>query len=243
MRHVAALALFSLTLAACDAAPTAAAPVAPVPAVDTRAPAPAETPPSAAAAHDLAAAADGDVVVSAQSVWQGDPAACRTGTAAVDDCLLSAMRAGGASPDALAASSRLIALGNPGYVSAWREIEGVGHAEITYPFRANTNQGLWLVDGDGRAVDVDENVLPAGAVRLRGELKPFLDAHPDAMPFAPAQAVGSEALPEGGVRLRFDVPMRTCHACADVGVLELGYDFSADRRFEGRSVIALREAD
>ncbi|MDR7194670.1 hypothetical protein [Luteimonas terrae] len=242
MRHVVALALFALTLAACDAAPTVAAPVAPMPAADTPAPASADASPPTEVSHDLADAADGDLVVSAKSVWQGDLSTCRTGAAGVDDCLLSTMRAAGASPEALAASTRLIALGNPGHVSAWREVEGVGHAEITYPFRANTNQGLWLVDSDGRAVDIDENVLPAGAVRLRGELKPFLDAHPDAMPFAPAQAVGSEALPAGGVRLRFDVPMRTCHACADVGTLELGYDFDADRHYEGRSVIALREA-
>ncbi|MCD9127613.1 hypothetical protein [Luteimonas fraxinea] len=243
MRHVAALALFALTLTACDAAPPATAPAALAPAAETQTPAPTEAPPQAAAADDLAAAADGDLVVSAKSVWQGDLATCRTGTAAVDACLLSTMRTAGASPEALAASTRLIALDNPGHVSAWREVEGVGHAEITYPFRANTNLGLWLVDADGRSVDVDENVLPAGAVRLRGELKPFLDAHPDAMPFAPAQAVGSEVLPDGGVRLRFDVPMRTCHACEDVGTLELGYDFDADRRYEGRSVIALREAD
>ncbi|MGO3128061.1 MAG: hypothetical protein ACTIJY_08315 [Luteimonas sp.] len=240
MRHVAALALFALTLAACDAAPPAA-PAALAPAAETQTPM--QAPPQTVASDDLAAAADGDVVVSAKSVWQGDLAPCRTGTAAVDACLLSTMRAAGASSDALAASTRLIALDNPGHVSGWREVEGVGHAEITYPFRANTNQGLWLVDADGRAVDVDENVLPAGAVRLRDALKPFLDAHPDAMPFAPAQAVGSEVLPDGGVRLRFDVPMRTCHACADIGTLELGYDFDADRRYEGRSVIALREAD
>jgi len=241
MRHAAALALFALTLAACDAAPPAAAPVALAPAADTPAPTSPDMPPNIASG-DLAAAADGDVVVSAASVWRGDLSACRTGTASVDDCLLSAMRAGGASPDALAASTRLIALGNPGHVSGWREVDGIGHAEITYPFRANTNQGLWLVDADGRAVDVDENVLPAGAARLRADLEPFLDAHPDAMPFAPAQALGSEALPDGGLRLRFAVPMRTCHACEDVGTLELGYDFDQDRRYEGRSVIALREA-
>jgi len=241
MRHAAALALFALTLAACDAAPPAAAPAALAPAADTPAPTSPDTP-SSVASGDLAAAADGDVVISAASVWRGDLSACRTGTASVDDCLLSAMHAGGASPDALAASTRLIALGNPGHVSGWREVDGIGHAEITYPFRANTNQGLWLVDADGRAVDVDENVLPAGAARLRSELRAFLDAHPDAMPFAPAQAVGSEALPGGGLRLRFDVPMRTCHACEDVGTLELGYDFDADRRYEGRSVIALRAA-
>ncbi|MDR6993136.1 hypothetical protein [Luteimonas sp. 3794] len=243
MRHVAALALFALTLAACDAPPLAAPPAstsASASAADDQAATPPPTPSQADTANDLAAAAEGDVVLSAQSIWQGDLAACRTGAGAVDACLLSTMRASDASPEALAASTRLVALGNPGYVSDWRELEGVGVAEITYPFRANTNQGLWLVDADGRAVDVDHNVLPAGAVRLRGELKPFLDAHPDAMPFAPAQAVGSEPLPGGGVRLRFDVPMRTCHACPDVGKLELGYDFDADRRYEGRSVIALR---
>jgi len=242
MRHVAALALFALTLAACDAAPPAA-PAVPVSAAEKTAMAAADASASAAPFDEPAAAADGDVTVSAASVWQGDLAACRTATGAVDDCLLSTMRAAKASPEALAASARLVALGHPGHVSGWREVDGVGMAEIRYPFRANTNQGLWLVDADGRAVDVDDNVLPAGAVRLRDALKPFLDAHPDALPFAPAQAVGRETLPGGGVRLRFDVPMRSCHACADIGTLELGYDFDADRRYEGRSVIALREAD
>lgn len=241
MRPV-ALALFALSLTACNAAPTPAAPaaIAPAAAPPTAA---VEMPARTAAPDDLAAAADGDLVVGADSVWQGDPATCRTAGTDVDDCLVTAMREAGASADAVAAATRLIALGSPGYVSAWREVEGVGHAQITYPFRANTNQGLWLVDADGRAVDVDENVLPAGAVRLRTELQPFLAAHPDAMPFAPAQAVGTEPLPDGGVRLRFDVPMRTCHACADVGTLALGYDFDVDRHYQGRSVIALRDAD
>lgn len=243
MRH-AVLALLALLLAACDAAtaPAAPAPLAPVDAAPQAAP-PTDAPVASQAPDDLAAAADGDLVVGADAVWQGDLSACRSADNAVEDCLLQTMRDAGASPGALAATTRLIALGNPGHVSGWREIDGVGHAQITYPFRANTNQGLWLVDADGRSVDVDENVLPAGAVRLRGDLKPFLDAHPDAMPVAPAQAVGSEALPDGGLRLRFDMPMRTCRACEDVGTLELGYDFDADRRYEGRSVIALREVD
>ncbi|MET0328805.1 MAG: hypothetical protein ABW163_08565 [Luteimonas sp.] len=242
MRH-AALALFALSLAACDTAPQPAAPAALAPADAQASVPPAEVAAPAQAPEDLGAAADGDLVVRADAVWQGDLSACRTASADVDDCLVSTMRAGGASPAALAATTRLIALGSPGHISAWREIDGVGHAEITYPFRANTNQGLWLVDADGRAVDVDENVLPAGAVRLRTELQPFLEAHPDAMPVAPAQAVGREVLPDGGLRLRFDVPMRTCHACEDVGTLELGYDFTAERRYEGRSVIALRAVD
>ena len=240
MRHAAAFALFALTLAACDAAPPAAVAA---PAAETQPSPPGDAPPPAPVPDDLAAAADGDVIVSAKSVWQGDVAACRTASGPGDACLLSTMRAANASPEALEASARLVALGNPGHVSGWREIDGVGVAEITYPFRANTNQGLWLVDADGRAVDVDDNVLAAGAVRLRGELRPFLESHPDALPFAPAVMVGRDVLPDGGLRLRFDTPMRSCHACADIGMLELGYDFTADRRYEGRSVIALREVE
>ncbi len=240
MRHAAAFALFTLVLAACEAPPPSAVAA---PATDAQAAPPVDAPSPPTSPEDLAAAADGDVVVSAASVWHGDLAACRTSAVPVDDCLLSTMRDGGATPEALAASARLVALGNPGHVSGWREIDGVGIAEITYPFRANTNTGLWLVDVDGRAVDVDADVLPADAVRLRGDLAPFLEAHPDALPFPPARMIGRDVLPDGGLRLRFDVPMRTCHACEDVGTLAQGYDFTAERRHEGRSVIALREVE
>ena len=108
MRH-AALALFALSLAACDAAPPPATPAALAPAAAQTPPT--DVPPAAQAPEDLGAAADGDLVVRADAVWQGDVSACRTAGTDVDDCLVSTMRAGGASPDALAATTRLIALG------------------------------------------------------------------------------------------------------------------------------------
>lgn len=247
MRPIPMFALLCLSLTACGAAPTAAgaasdATATAEPAAATRSPAIVDDA-AAEPAASAASAAEGEVVVGPASVWQGDLSACRAGGVAVDACLISTMRDAGATPQALAAATRLVALGDPGHVEAWHEDDGIGHASILYPFRANTNQGLWLVDATGRAIDVDHNVLPAGAVRLRASLQPFLAAHPDALPFAPAQPVGSEPLADGGVRLRFDVPMRTCHACATVGTLELGYDFDRERRFQGRSVIALRDAD
>ncbi|MEN4901960.1 hypothetical protein [Luteimonas sp. TWI1416] len=238
----AALALFALSLAACGGATPDAADG---PASAAR---PAAQPASEAASMQAPTepdtVADGDdLVVGPASVWQGDLSACRTGTATIDDCMLSTMRAGGASPEALAATTRLIALGDPGHVSGWRSIDGVGHAQITYPFRANTNEGLWLVDADGHAVDVDEDVLPDGAGRSHPDLGAFFEAHPDAVPFAPAKAAGSQALADGGLRLRFEIPMRSCHACEDLGTLALGYDFDADRRYIGRHLLALRGAD
>ncbi|MCD9029656.1 hypothetical protein LDO26_15795 [Luteimonas sp. BDR2-5] len=221
-------AMLALTLAACDAAR---------PGTDATLPADA-----AGATVQPAATAD-DAPASGRlgpdAVWQGTPDACRDQAGPPDDCLLDAMRTGGATAAAVAAAQRLAAEGNPGYIDGWREIDGVGAASLVYPFRANTNQGLWLVDADGRAVDVDQDVLPKTA-QTQDDIREFLEAHPDVMPFAPAQADGSETLPDDGVRLVFATPMRSCHACEQAGTLRVGYDFDAARRFSGQQVLDLR---
>lgn len=176
--------------------------------------------------------------IGPNAVWQGSVDACRSSTAA-DSCLLQAMRGGGASPAALAAASTLSAQGKPGYVTAWQNVEGIGVATLEFPFRANTNQGTWLVDANGQAIDVDEDVLD-DAVRASDAFKAFSARHPDAGPFAPALAAGSQTLPDGGVRLRYSTPLRSCHACADDGKLILGYDFDSKRSFTGKQLLELR---
>ncbi|MGV8961492.1 MAG: hypothetical protein ACOH1V_14095 [Stenotrophomonas sp.] len=153
--------------------------------------------------------------------------------------MIDSMRADHASTEAVALAQRLIADGTPGYMSAWHDQEGVGVATLEYPFRANTNQGTWLIASDGKTVDVDTDVLPDSA-RQRDDVKAFLAAHPDASPFASAEAAGTSALADGGIRLLFSTPMRTCHACASDGTLKVGYDFDAGRRFIGANVVELR---
>ena len=177
--------------------------------------------------------------LDANAVWNGSLDACRTGNGPVDACLIDTMREGGASTPALNAARTLAAQDNPGYVSAWQTVEGIGVATLEFPFRANTNQGTWLVDATGKSVDVDEDV-PDENTRSLPEYKAFLTSHPDAVAFAPAIASGSDALPDGGVRLRYSTPLRDCHACADVGRLTLGYDFDAKRNFKGRQLVELR---
>ena len=224
-------ALLALALTACDTPRSDDAATTP-PA------APAEAAPASATATPEATAAAGDRI-GADAVWQGRLDACRDGTGPLDACVLEAMRASGATPAAIAVAERLAAEGNPGYIEGWRETDGVGIASLVYPFRANTNTGLWLVGADGRAVDVDQDVLPK-PVQARDDIRAFLDAHPDVMPFAPARADGSEPLADGGVRLVFATPMRSCHACEDAGTLRVGYDFDAARHFTGQQVIDLR---
>ncbi|WP_269792077.1 hypothetical protein [Stenotrophomonas sp. Iso1] len=177
--------------------------------------------------------------IDARAVWQGSLDACRDATTAADACLINILRTRGASPSAINAARTLSAQGKPGYISAWQPVEGVGVATLEFPFRANTNQGIWLVDAAGKTVDVDEEVLDAG-VRNLPEYKAFIDKHPDASPFAPAEASGSDALPDGGVRLRFTTPLRSCHACADEGHVTIGYDFDTKRSFKGKQLVELR---
>ncbi len=190
----------------------------------------------------IPAAVDEVVKPGAAAVWNGSLEGCRTGASSpVETCLIDSMRADHASTEAVVIAQRLVADGNPGYISAWRDQDGVGIATLQYPFRANSNQGTWLIASDGKIVDVDVDagLLPEDA-RTREDVQAFLAAHPDAAPFASAETAGTAALPDGGIRLMFTTPMRTCHACATDGTLKTAYDFDARRRFIGKEVVELR---
>lgn len=179
------------------------------------------------------------IPLDADAVWRGEPDACRGDVGPVEDCLRETMEATGATPMALAASARMAERGEAGYIGRWQTIDGIGVATTEFPFRANTNQGTWLVDAARRISDVDADPL-AAADSDRADVAAFRAAHPEAMAFAPARLEAQTPLDGGGVRLVFVTPMRTCHACADVGTLQVGYDFDDARRFTGRHVIALR---
>lgn len=169
-------------------------------------------------------------------VWNGDLNTCRKGLdKATRECLRDAMRADGASADA--AAQQLSSDGELVYVSAWHAVDGVGVATIDYPFRANTNQGTRLLDAQGKPMDVDA-VKSYESLRADPALKALLEAHPQATAFAPAQSAGASLLESGDPRLLYRTPLRDCHACADVGQLQIGYDFDDKRNFNGEQVIA-----
>ena len=163
--------------------------------------------------------------VDARAVWQERSlSACRSeqSPTAPDVCLLRTMQRTGARPQAIAAARMLVRANMAGYISAWRPLGKVALATVTYPFRANTNEGTLLIGSDGAAIDVDEH-----SVREEDRATPawqaFTAAHPDAMPFAPAEFVGSTATADGGQSVLFSTPLITCHACADDGALLVAY--------------------
>lgn len=163
--------------------------------------------------------------IDARAVWQERSlSACRSeqSHSAPDVCLLRTMQRTGARPQAIAAARMLVSANMPGYISAWRPLGKVALATVTYPFRANTNEGTLLIGSDGAAIDVDEH-----SVREEDRATPawraFAAAHPDSVPFAPADFVGSTATSDGGQSVLFSTPLITCHACVDDGALLVAY--------------------
>ncbi|WP_219115757.1 hypothetical protein [Janthinobacterium sp. UMAB-56] len=163
--------------------------------------------------------------IDARAVWtERSLSACRSGQSptAPDVCLLRTMQRYGARPQAIAAARMLVKANKAGFISAWRPLGKAALASVTYPFRANTNEGSLLIGSDGAAIDVDE-----GSVREEDRATPawraFAAAHPDAMPFAPADFVGSTATSDGDQRLLFSTPLKRCHACAEDGALLVAY--------------------
>ena len=147
------------------------------------------------------------------------------------------MRKGGASAGSIAFTQRLIAADSPGYVSAWKQAGPIGIATVAYPFRANTNQGSWLVPSAGDPIDVDAYQLSAGD-KQRADYKAVIADNPDAFPVPPG-TIALGRTPAGNVRILVTTPTAVCHACAPGASIVVGYDFDAEGHFLFAGVVAV----
>ncbi|MGK5073083.1 hypothetical protein [Janthinobacterium sp. ZB1P44] len=180
--------------------------------------------------------------IDARAVWQERSlSACRSedSPTAPDVCLLRTMQRSGARPQAIAAAKMLVKANKAGFISAWRPLGKVALATVTYPFRANTNESTLLIGSDGAAIDVDEH-----SVREEDRATPawqaFTAAHRDAMPYAPAEFVGSTATSDGGQSVLFSTPLKSCHACADDGALLVAYTIDKDGIVLERKLLTIK---
>ncbi|MGK5015206.1 hypothetical protein [Janthinobacterium sp. HLS12-2] len=180
--------------------------------------------------------------IDARAVWQERSlSACRSeqSHSAPDVCLLRTMQRSGARPQALAAARMLVKANKAGFISAWRPLGKAALATVTYPFRANTNEGSLLIGSDGAAIDVDEDTVREED-RTTPAWRAFAAAHPDAVPFAPADFVGSTAADDGGQRLLFSTPLKSCHACADDGALLVAYTVDKAGIVREREILTIK---
>lgn len=110
-------------------------------------------------------------------------------------------------------------------VEAVRPFGPVSVVLVEFARRANSHEQWLVVAAGGRVVE-----LLTEASRLAHDAEaPLRAAHPQAMLGAGSQVfLRREALPEGGQRLLFALPvMDGCRACGVVGIARIGIDVDA----------------
>jgi hypothetical protein len=150
-------------------------------------------------------------------------------------CLPDFMRKAGASAQALAFTSRLK---GEGFLRRFDAAGPVGVAFVHYPFRANANNGVLLVNGRPDIVDVSDPKL------LRPlEKDPRIEAirveEPEAGLWATDPGGPTTLLRGAGRRFVFSFPLRTCHACENLAAARVAYDFDKDGKFLGVRLLSV----
>jgi hypothetical protein len=158
-------------------------------------------------------------------------------------CFAQHMQAAGASPQAVAF---IHAIHNEGFMRDFRDAGRVSIAFVSYPFRANENQGVFLVNGSPELFDPDDsNLIPQDELAKNSTYAKLLKQHPRLTVF-PADRAGTKFIDakstsHGGQR--FELPYQIldgCRACALVATLRLAFDFDDTDKFIGSKVLSIK---
>ena len=156
------------------------------------------------------------------------------------ECFLSMMQKGGASPEAVA-FTRLT--DNLGYLRDFREAGPVDVAFVHFPFRANENQGAYLVNGLQPMIDIDnQNLLANYELTKNLSYSRLARLYPEISVW-PGDRSGTnyiviKKLPVGGVRFVAGYTLRNgCRACDVLGGVTFAFDFDRSGRFLGTKLM------
>jgi len=149
------------------------------------------------------------------------------------ECFVSFMQKHGASSQAVSFAKLT---DNTGYLRAFRKVGPVDIAYVAYPFRANTNYGYLLVNGDPPMVDVDNLKLQKEQLARDPAYAKLVQRFPNAEVWPEdrfsTESPVAERLQDGGQR--FIVVYRItdlCRACKELGKARFGFDFDTNGKF------------
>ncbi|MEP7270746.1 MAG: hypothetical protein ABI882_04545 [Acidobacteriota bacterium] len=173
------------------------------------------------------------------------------------ECFLSMMQKSGATPEAVAFSRQTSSMG---YLRDFKEAGPVDIAFVHYPFRANENQGAFLVNGGGRSANVsgpsgpsgpsvwididDQSILAQEELQKNPTYGRLAREFPD-ISLWPGDRNGTSylvtrGLPAGGVRFTAGYILRKgCHACEIIGRVNFAFDFEQSGRFLGTKLLGV----
>ena len=199
---------------------------------------------SAAVPADMAGEKRNTRVVTADAVWNADKQTvlaakqrcADTGGRELEECFADVMLGFGASPEA-AAFTR--SFGGGAFVRRFRETGRIDIARIVYPFRANENLGILLVNGDPPIVDVDDiALLPKEAMEQDKTYAAIRKSYPRVTMWpgdrSAKLALTVETLPSGGQAFILPYTLRNfCHACEVLGTAFFSFDFDKGGKLVG----------
>ncbi len=191
--------------------------------------------------------------IDAKAVWNPAPSVladirkvCATGDPDQQEaCFRDSMRAAGASAEA-AEFVREFRPHGLAYLRAFRYKGRVDIAYVDYVYRANENNGVFLVNGDPAMIDVDDyKYLSQETLGKNAEyaalklMYPNVSIWPGDRYHAEFPAESSSA--DGGQNFVVEYLLQDgCHACARVGTARLKFDFDSSGRFQKVETVSVK---
>jgi Tol biopolymer transport system component len=155
-------------------------------------------------------------------------------------CVVAVMQRAGASPGAIAITRQL---DGRGFMISFEETGLVDLAAIFYPFNANNNWQLALVNGNPELIVVSRVVDTN--IRSHPHYAALAEKHPNALLWAGInQYEMVEVTSTGGQRFIFSFALVDgCHACGMVGTARVAFEFDGSGRFLGSQLLSLVATD
>jgi hypothetical protein len=163
------------------------------------------------------------------------------------ECFMNQMAANGASPEAVSFTRELYKAsgGDIGIMNGFHKVGPVDIAWISYPLRANTNNGLLFVNGSPRIVNVEDmKLLDQKGMEQSPQFQDTKNSFPNVGVW-PGDRDGttwpnSQAGSNGGVQFTVGYPLiNGCHACARAGSAMFNWNFDAQGKFQGTTFIGM----
>lgn len=155
-------------------------------------------------------------------------------------CFLKTMRGMGASEEAV----RFAELTDTtGYVRKFVKSGLVDIAYVCYPFRANENYGVILVNGRPGMIDVDDfQYVDLTPLKRNTMYLHIVNDFPDAAVWPGDRYLFDQPIlqpiPGGGQRFIVKYILQNgCHACRHLAVVEFGFDFDRNGIFKGTRLL------
>jgi hypothetical protein len=166
------------------------------------------------------------------------------------ECFIAQMAKAGAPAAAVAFTKMLYqkSEGDVGILSGFHPVGPVDVAWIVYPLRANTNNGLLLVNGSPRIVNAEDlKLLDQKGIEQSFQFQDLQNQFPKVGVW-PGDRDGTtwpntQTGPNNGLQFILGYPLiNGCHACAHAGTALFTWNFDAQGKFLGTTFMGLTPA-